>query len=375
LTFLGFAASYSCLLVTLSLRKSRAAVLLDAGKQSGSVENSGMIPETTTGAAAGTAQAERVSRPRAGRLAQRNTLNGLLFCAPAIVGLVGLTLYPLCMSLYYSFCSYTVLKPAKWVGMANYRLIFRDIQARGQLFESIANSLYYAGLAVPLGVATAFTLALLLNQKVKGLAFFRTLFYVPSVLPVVASSVLWMWLLNAQHGMVNQLLELLGIEKLLSLLGIKTPLGWLADPAWSKPALVLMSLWGVGNATVIFLAGLQNVPSELYEAAELDGASPWQKTRNVTLPMVSPQILFMMVMGLIGAVQYFTQAWVMTNGTGGPANSTMMYPMYLFQNAFQFFKMGYACAMAWLMFVVVVGATALLFKGTSRFVHYGGETR
>lgn len=326
-----------------------------------------------------TVVAGTASRPipshHSGRLAQRNTLNGLLFCAPSIVGLLGLTLYPLCMSLYYSFCSYTVLKPEKWVGLANYRLIFRDIATRGQLFESIVNSFYYAFLAVPLGIATAFALALLLNQKVRGLAFFRTLFYVPSVLPVVASSVLWMWLLNAQHGMVNQILELLGVERVLSLVGIKTPLGWLADPAWSKPALVLMSLWGVGNATVIFLAGLQNVPVDLYEAAELDGATAWQKTRNVTLPMVSPQLLFMLVMGLIGAVQYFTQAWVMTNGTGGPANSTMMYPMYLFQNAFQFFKMGYACAMAWLMFVFVVGATALLFMTTARFVYYGGEAR
>jgi multiple sugar transport system permease protein len=334
-----------------------------------------MADQTLPGAEAGTIARTAESRPRSGKLARRNTLNGLFFCSPAILGLIGLTLYPLCMSLYYSFCSYTVLKPAKWVGAANYRLILRDIQTQGQLFESIVNSIYYAGLAVPLGIATAFALALLLNQKVRGLAFFRTLFYVPSVLPVVASSVLWLWLLNAQHGMVNQILQLLGVEKLLSLLGVKTPLGWLADPAWSKPALVLMSLWGVGNATVIFLAGLQNVPVDLYEAAELDGVSPWQKTTNVTIPMISPQILFMLVMGLIGAVQYFTQAWVMTNGTGSPANSTMMYPMYLFQNAFQFFKMGYACAMAWLMFVVVAGATALLFKATSRFVHYAGESR
>jgi multiple sugar transport system permease protein len=151
---------------------------------------------------------------------------------------------------------------------------------------------------------------------------------------------------------------------------VKLPIGWLADPAWSKPALILMSVWGVGNATVIFLAGLQGVPAALYEAAELDGASPWQKTRLVTIPLISPYVLFMLVMGLIGAFQYFTQAWVMTNGTGGPANSTMMYPMYLFQNAFQFFKMGYACAMAWLLFVAVVAATALLFKTTARHVYY-----
>jgi multiple sugar transport system permease protein len=149
----------------------------------------------------------------------------------------------------------------------------------------------------------------------------------------------------------------------------------MADPDWSKPAMILMSLWGVGNATVIFLAGLQGVPAELYEAAELDGASAWHRTRHVTLPLVSPQILFMLVMGLIGASQYFTQAWVMTNGTGSPANSTLFYPMYLFQNAFQYFKMGYACAMAWLMFVLVVSATGFLFRLTSRYVYYGGEAR
>jgi multiple sugar transport system permease protein len=306
---------------------------------------------------------------------RRHTLNGLLFCLPAIVGLLGLTLYPLVASLYYSFCTYSALRPPKWVGTANYEIIWRDLTHRGLLFEAAYNTAYYAVLAVPLGIVTAFTLALLLNQKVKGLAFFRTLFYVPSVVPVVASSVLWLWLLNPQYGLVNLLLQKSGIQSLLGVAGVKVPIGWLADPAWSKPALVFMSLWGVGNATVIFLAGLQGVPAELYEASELDGASPWQRTRHVTIPLVSPQVLFMLIMGMIGATQYFTQAWVMSNGTGGPANSTMLYPMYLFQNAFQFFKMGYASAMAWLLFVAVVVMTGILFKTTARFVYYGGETR
>jgi len=314
-----------------------------------------------------------------GSLSRRHTLNGLLFCAPALVGLAGLTLYPLGASLYYSFCRYSALKPPQWVGTANYRLILRDIAHRGLLYEAILNTLYYAALAVPLGIATAFFMALLLNQRVRGQAFFRTLFYVPSVVPVVASSVLWLWLLNPQHGLINLTLDALGVNALLGWLGVKTPIGWLADPTWSKPALVLMSLWGVGNAAVIFLAGLQGVSAELYEAAELDGAGAWEKTRHVTLPMVSPQILFMLVMGMIGAFQYFTQAWIMTGGggtpPGGPANSTMMYPMYLFANAFQFFKMGYACAMAWLLFLAIVGLTALLFKTTARYVYYGGEAR
>lgn len=306
-------------------------------------------------------------------LARRHTRNGLLFCAPAIVGLVGLTLYPLAASLYYSFCRYSALKPPQWVGLGNYQLILRDLSHRGLLFEAIWNTVYYAVFAVPLGILVAFLLALLLNQKVKGQAFFRTLFYVPTVVPIVASSVLWLWLLNPQHGMINLFMDWTGANSLLAHLGMKTPIGWLADPAWSKPALILMSLWGVGNATVIFLAGLQGVPAELYEAAELDGASAGQKTRHVTMPMVSPYIFFMLVMGLIGAFQYFTQAWVMTNGTGSPANSTLLYPMYLFQNAFQFFKMGYACAMAWLLFAVIVVATALLFRTSARYVYYGGS--
>jgi multiple sugar transport system permease protein len=301
---------------------------------------------------------------------RQHHLNGLLFTAPAIVGLVGLTLYPLAASLYYSFCTYSALKPPQWVGSGNYQLIWRDLMHKGLLYEAIGNTLYYSVIAVPLGIITAFGLALLLNQKVKGQTIFRTIFYVPSVVPVVASSVLWLWLLNPQHGLVNMMLQWSGLQTLIGGLGIKVPIGWLADPDWSKPALILMSVWGVGNSMVIFLAGLQGVPEELYEAAELDGAGGWQKTRHVTLPMVSPYFLFMFVMGLIGSFQYFTQAWVMTNGTGGPANSTMMYPMYLFQNAFQFFKMGYACAMAWLMFVVVVLATLAVFRSSGKYVYY-----
>lgn len=314
-------------------------------------------------------------RPRAGALERRHTINGLLFTSPAILSLALLTIYPLAASLYYSFCSYSVLKPPEWVGIGNYRLIWRDLTHRGLLYEAIWNTVYYSVFAVPLGIIAAFLLALLLNQKVRGQAFFRTLFYVPSVVPVVASSVLWLWLLNPQSGLVNLAAKWTGIEAAMAGLGFKTPIGWLADPAWSKPALILMSLWGVGNSMVIFLAGLQGVPAELYEAADLDGASSGQKTIHVTLPLMSPYVLFMLIMGLIGSFQYFTQAWVMTNGTGSPANSTMMYPMYLFQNAFQFFKMGYACAMAWLMFVVIVAATALVFRSSARFVYYGGDAR
>ncbi len=293
---------------------------------------------------------------------RQHLISGLLFTSPAIIGLLVFTAYPLGASLYYSFCSYSVLQPPRWTGLANYRLMALDIAHHGLLFQSVYNTLYFAAWSVPLGILVAYLLAILLNQPVRGLAFFRTLFYIPSVVPVVASSVLWLWLFNPQYGLINIALQHIGVGN---------PPGWLADPAWSKPALILMSLWGVGNSTVILLAGLQGVPAEYYEAAELDGASPWQRTIRITTPLMSPYLLFLFVMGLIGAGQYFTQAWVMTNGTGSPANSTLLYPMYLFQNAFQYFKMGYACAMAWFLFIFVAIGTLLLFKTAARYVTYG----
>ena len=292
-------------------------------------------------------------------LQRTNTRNGLLFTAPALIGLAVFTVYPVVSLLYYSFCRYTALKPAEWVGFSNYQSLMHD-----QLFaESLYNTLYYTVIAVPLGIITAFGLAVLLNAKVKGLAFFRTIFYLPSIVPVVASSVLWLWILNPDYGLINIVLRAFGMPG---------P-GWLADPNWSKPALILMSTWGVGGSVIIYLAGLQDVPLELYEASSIDGANGWQKTWNITIPFMSPYIFFTAVMGIIGATQYFTQAWVMTGGTGGPANSTMFFAMYLFQNAFQMFKMGYACAMAWLLFILILAATLLLFRSSARYVYYGGR--
>ncbi len=312
-------------------------------------------------------------------MARANTRNGLLFTLPALVGLLVLTAYPVFSSLYYSFCSYSALKPAKWVGLANYQRLIHDPLAR----DAALNTLYYAVFSVPLGIVVAFLLAMLLNTKVKGLAFFRTLFYIPSIVPMVAGSVLWLWVLNPQYGILNWLLGLAidgvnaAIHGLNHFAGCHigawgaVPPGWLSDPVWAKPALILMSAWGVGGSMVIFLAGLQGVPQDQYEAAELDGASPFQKMRYVTVPFMSPYLLFSVVMGLIGSFQYFTQAWVMTGGTGSPAGSTMFYCMYLFQNAFQQFKMGYACALAWALFVAILLATLVLFKTSARLIYYG----
>ncbi|MCE5198109.1 MAG: sugar ABC transporter permease [Armatimonadota bacterium] len=293
---------------------------------------------------------------------RQNLRNGLLFCSPIIMGLSVFTLYPVLASLYYSFCNYPMLKPPVWVGISNYRTLFHD----PVFYTSLYNTAYYAIFATPIGLGVAFLLALLLNQKVKGMALFRTMFFVPSIVPMVAGSVLWLWLLNPQYGLINSLLISMHVPANL------IP-GWMADPLWSKPALILMSTWGVGGTMLIYLAGLQDVPVDLYEAADIDGATSLQKMWNITIPFMSPHIFFTLVMGFIGAAQYFTQAFVMTGGTGGPVDSTRFFSLYLFQNAFQYWKMGYACSMAWILFIVILLFTLLLFKTSARYIYYGGE--
>ncbi|MEI7635363.1 MAG: sugar ABC transporter permease [bacterium] len=292
---------------------------------------------------------------------RRDQINGMLFTSPVIVGLLLFTGYPILASLYYSFCNFPGLRPPVWIGMGNYLQLIKD----PLVTKSLLNTAAYAAGSVPAGIAVAFVLALLLNQPVRGIAVFRTIFYLPSIVPAVASSVLWLWVFNPQYGLLN------GV---LGLFGINGP-GWMADPVWAKPALIIMSTWGVGGTMIIFLAGLQDVPREMYEAAEIDGASDLQQTAHITLPFMSPHIFFAFIMGLIGASQYFTQAYIMTGGAGSPANSTLFFAMYLFQNAFHFFKMGYACAMAWLLFLLTLIATIVVFKSTARYVYYQGDNQ
>ncbi len=288
----------------------------------------------------------------------RTELTGILFSSPAIIGLSAVMAYPVAASLYYSFCNYSVLKPPTWVGAANYERLLTD----EVFWTSLWNTLYFAAFSVPLGIIVAFLLALLLNVKVRGMTVYMTVFYIPSIVPMVASSVLWIWLFNPQYGAVNALLG--------HVPGVADPPGWLSDPAWAKPTIILWSIWGVGNTVVIFLAGLQGVPQALYEAAEVDGASPWQRTLSITVPYMTPYLFFALVMGLIGSFQFFTPAMVMTNGTGGPADSTMFYALNLFHRAFSDFKMGYACAMAWVLFILVVIATLVVVKSSARYVYY-----
>ena len=298
-----------------------------------------------------------VARRRGSRRARHNRIVGYLFISPWLIGFLVFALYPFLASLFYSLTSYDILTPPRWVGLSNYGLMVQD----GLFWRSLGNTLYFTVFAVPLTTVMAIAIAMLLNMKVRGLAVYRTIFYLPSVVPLVASSILWIWLFNPSFGLLDSFLRMLGLP---------AP-GWLYDEAWVKPALIVMSLWGVGSAIVIYLAGLQGVPQELYEAAGLEGANAWQRTWHVTLPMISPVILFNVVLGLIGSLQYFTHAYVITQG--GPNNASLFYALYLYQQAFSYLHLGYASAMAWLLFVLILLATIAVFKTSAKWVYYGGE--
>jgi multiple sugar transport system permease protein len=264
--------------------------------------------------------------------------------------------YPLISALYYSLCDYSVLLPPVFIGLGNYIDLFGD-----ELFwKSLWNTTFFAVGAVTLGVANSLMLALLLNTKVKGLAFYRTIFFLPSLMPVVAGSILWMWMYNGESGIINSGLESIGIQG---------P-SWLADPSWSKPAIIIMAVWSAGNTMVIFLAGLQDVPMSVYEAAIIDGANWLQRLINVTIPMISPVIYFNVIMGIIGGFQVFTQALIMTDATGAPERSTLFYVLQLYNVGFQDLRMGYASAMAWVLFVIILGLTFLATKLSKRWVTY-----
>jgi multiple sugar transport system permease protein len=291
---------------------------------------------------------------------RRNLISGLLFISPWLLGLCVFTLYPLVASLYFSFTSYDIISPPVFVGFDNYRTM---LTADPLFWKAVSNTLFYAGFAIPLNIFVAVAVAMLLNLRVRGLAVFRTIFFLPSIVPDIASAMLWSWMLNPQFGLVNALLKILHLPTL----------GWLADPTWAKPSLILIGLWSFGGSMVIFLAALQDIPVHLYEAAEIDGAGTFAKTINVTLPMLSPTIFFNLVLGVIGAFQYFTTAFVLSQGSGGPAGSTMFYALYLYNNAFRYFKMGYASAMAWLLFAFVFLVTGIIFKSSGRWVYYEGE--
>lgn len=289
--------------------------------------------------------------------AKRN-LVGYLFISPWIVGFLAFTAWPFLRSIYLSFTRYNIVTEPKWVGVANYRMLLTEDEL---FWKSAWVTVKYAVISVPLAVVAGVILALLLNANVKGIAIFRTIFYLPSIVPTVATSVLFIWLLNPNIGLVNRILSLLGVEG---------P-AWINTAPWAFYSIVMMALWGVGGSMVIYLAGLKDIPTHLYEAATLDGAGPLRKLKHITLPMLTPVIFFNLVMGIISAFQTFTQAYVITPN-GGPQDSTYFYSLYLYNRAWKYLDMGYASAMAWMLFLVIVILTALVFRTQRRWVHYGG---
>lgn len=300
----------------------------------------------------------------------RRSIAGLLFVSPWLVGFVGLIAYPFLASLYWSFCRYDLLTPPVFVGTENYRRLAGELLHGDGFGRAVWNTAYYALLSVPLSIALGIGLAVMLSWNVRGRAVYRTLFFVPSVVPVVASSVLWMWLLDPRAGLVNYALPWLGLPG-QNWFTSKSE-GLLSLQFGSKDALVLMSLWGVGNFMVIYLAAIGDIPQQLYEAAALDGAGRLRRFRHITLPMLSPVIFFNLVMGLIHAVQAFTQIYIVSEGTGEPAGSTLVLSLHLFLSAFQDLDMGYASAMAWMLFVILLACTAALFRTSRHWVHYQG---
>ncbi|NLL43192.1 MAG: sugar ABC transporter permease [Firmicutes bacterium] len=286
-----------------------------------------------------------------------------LFLLPWIIGFTSMTLGPMIVSIWYSLTDYNMLMPPWFVGLENYQRLFTEDPL---FWKSLYNTVYYVIFSVPLGLVAGLILALLLNQKLRGMNLFRTIYYLPSIVPMIAGSFLWVWIFNPRYGLLN---------RLLGMIGLPDNILWLHSEVWSKPALIIMSLWGVGGGMIIFLAGLQGIPVQLYEAAQLDGASKWSQFWKVTLPLLTPTIFFNLIMGLIGAFQTFAQVYVMTGGQGGPLNSTLFYMLYLYRQAFEFFNMGYASAMAWVLFVIVIALTLLQLKLSKRWVFYQGDAR
>ena len=302
----------------------------------------------------------RQARKHRSGLARREALTFYLLISPWLVGLLLFVLGPMVASLVFSFTKWDLLSPAQFVGLDNYEKLF----SRDPLFwQSLKVTVLYTVAYVPLELAGGLVLALLMNQPLRGIGLFRTIYYLPSVLPGVAFVVLWMWILHPDVGLINTLLSYVGIE------GPR----WLVDPDWALPALLMMSLWGLGRSMVIYLASLQGIPQQLYEAASIDGAGRWQSFWRITLPMLTPTIFFNLVLSIISTFQTFTSAFVATNG--GPLDSTLFYVLYIFRQAFEYFNMGYASALAWVLFVIILVLTLLVVRTSDRWVYYEGERR
>ncbi len=289
---------------------------------------------------------------------RREALAGVMFVSPWIFSLLVFTAYPVLATFYLSLTNYDVISSPQWVGFQNYQNMFT---ADPDFWRSVGNTAYYTLVSVPLGLIVALGLALVLNMRAKGIGFYRTIFYLPALVPPVASSLVFVLMFNTD-GLANALLRSVGLP----------PQNWLSDPHLSKPVLIIMSLWGIGAAALIFLAGLQEIPQTLLESATIDGAGPWQRFRHVILPLLSPIILFNLIMGMIGSFQVFTQVLVIGGTTGAPLGSTLMLMVLVYRNAFRYFAMGYAEALTVVLFLLILLLTVIVFLTSRLWVHYEG---
>ena len=291
---------------------------------------------------------------------RHETILGWLMVSPWLIGFICLSALPMFASLIISFTEWDMLSKPEWVGFENYKtLFFEDPLA----LHSLNITILFTIVSIPLNIVFGLALAMLLNTSIRGLAIFRTIYYLPAILSGVAVALMWRWIFSSEFGLLNALLSMIGIEG---------P-AWLTDRIWVLPSFVIMRLWSVGGGMIIYLAGLQSIPTNLYEAANIDGANWWHRTRFITLPMLSPTIFFQLIVGFIFSMQIFTEAFIMTNG--GPADASLFYLLYLYRQAFQYFDMGYASALAWVLFVVILVLTIILFKTGKSWVYYELDTK
>ena len=302
----------------------------------------------------------RLKRSGLVSLRQHEERIALLFLSPWLIGFLVFTAFPIVASMFLSLTDYPILKSPEFVGLRNYSYM---LTGDPLFWQSLKVTTIYTVAIVPLQLVTAYALAILLNQTVQGLSVFRTIFFIPAVTPTVATALMWMWVFHPEIGLANSALAAIGVE------GPK----WLASTEWALPTFIIISLWGIGGGMVIYLAGLQSVPTSLYEAAELDGAGAWARFIHVTLPITSPVILFVTVTSMIGSFQVFTAAFVMTDG--GPVNSTLFFVLHLYNYGWRFLQMGYASALAWVLFVIILGLTLTLLRLSGRLIYYEAEER
>ncbi|MBV7335302.1 sugar ABC transporter permease [Chloroflexi bacterium TSY] len=290
-----------------------------------------------------------------GPMARREALDAYIGLSPWIIGFLLFTLGPILASIYLGFTQWNIATPAKWVGLANYERMFTSDPL---FWTAVKVTLLYILMSVPMQLVGGLALSLLLNFKLRGMYLYRTIFYIPAVISGVAVSMMFMWIMQPEYGVVNTLLDLVGIDG---------P-GWFWDPDWALFSVALMSLWRVGGSAVIFLAGLQNIPPHLYEAAAIDGASSWYRFWRITLPLLTPVLFFQLIINLIDAFKVFTEAHVITKG--GPLKATYFYMLYLYEEAFQSSNMGYASALSWVITILILLFTLLLFYTSNRRVYY-----